>query len=496
MRGACRALFCLALATGCGAGVRSPEGMPRNRQGWLVQDLQFRKAVDLVLVLDDGPTMQPKQRAFERGFHALLETFFSPWHNIDLQVAQVSSRAGGRDSPEQPCTARELQLSYLHTPSSDPLDWRCTPANQRLGSGGHRIGPGAVRACLGSFGHSGCGRNEALGHVQHALRSSLASWVRKDAVLALLFLSDDRDCSLQDATVLAPDAIDRAKGSQDLSEQCFSLGATCEGERDGAYAQCEIRDAGPAPRLLLSEQVIDDLFALKDHRYDQVIAAAISGVSDQEESQLGYPLPLGSDKKAPGLGCVQWSMTHAVLRQRSRAAGEQERWLGAQAPIRLRALAEQTTTPQERALYSICVDDLRRSLHEIANQIVARVRPVCVFDALLDRHPQDKARTPHCELTERGAQGEQLLAECARGTDGAYLVDPSGQGLARPEGADRCVAYRADRRGDQSADPYDDMSPRCRDQQARVEVELHGDLAPGSVEGMTWTLRCARAAPQ
>lgn len=496
MRRLGRALLCLALMTGCSGGVQVAELMPRNDQGWLVQELEFRKEVDLVLVVDDGPSMKPKQAAFERGFHALLEAFFSPWHQVDLQVAQVSSRAGEQRTPGQACSAA-LKLSYLNTPSPNPLDWSCDPANQELGSGGHRVGPGAVRACLGSFGHHGCGRNAALEHLHASLDGSLKPWVRRDAVLAVLFLSDDRDCSLTNADLLAPDEIDESGGSKALAERCFLRGAKCQGEQAGGYAQCEIRDdelrPPDRPSLMSSQRAVDDLFALKEHRYDQVIALAISGVSDQEESRVGYPLPRDNRTQAPQLGCVQWSLAHAALRGRSRLGQGGERWLGAQAPIRLRAFAEQTTTPQERALYSICVDDLRRSLHEIATQIIARVRPTCIFGALLERHPLDFG-APYCEVIEAGPEGDRLVPECLRGEDGAYLLDPQGQGLARPDGAPRCVVYRVDAFGDQSADPYDDMSAQCRVEQASLEVDLHGDLASPRAQGASWTLRCARSA--
>lgn len=488
MRALGRGLPCLALSllmlTGCGAGAPVKGLMPRNDSGWLVQAVEFRKRVDLLLVVDDGPSMEPKQAAFERGFHALLEVFFSPWNNIDLQIAQVSTRVGERLDPDRECKSRPVQLSYLQTPSRDPLTWRCEPADPLRRTGGYLVGPGAVRSCLGSFGHAGCGRNAALARTHEALRQPLSSWIRDDAVLALVFLSDDRDCSLQDAAPLDDEEADNT-----WSERCFSLGARCQGQAQGEYAQCEVRedDVGiGASKLLSSQKFVDDLFDLKDNQYDQVIAVAISGVADQEESKVNYPLPRNNEYRAPGLGCVHWTLASS-----QKEAGP--RWLGAQAPIRLRAIAEQTTTPQERALYSICVDDLRRSLHEIAEQVLSRVQPVCIFEPLLDRNAATASGVPYCEVMEQSSKGERLIPECERGPDGAYLVDPSGQGLARPSGVGRCVSYKSDLEGDRSADPHDDMGKRCRVQQAQLEVELHGEAVPRSEPDLQWTLRCARA---
>lgn len=497
MRDLVRGLLCLILGvlmpwlSGCGAGAQVTDLKLRNDSGWVERDVEFRKAVDLLLIVDNGPSMEPKQAAFERGFHALLDVFFSPWNNVDLQIAQVSTRVGGRESSNSSCRARPLELSYLHTPSRDPLTWSCEPAHEEALAGGYRIGPGAVRTCLGSFGNSGCGPNAALGRMHQALRQPLSSWVRDDAVLAMVFLSDDRDCSMQGSPRAFLDKRSEIGQEKLLSEQCFAMGARCQGQAAGSYAQCEIRDrsAAPAlaPRLLSSQKVIDDLFTLKDNQYDQVIALSISGVSDQEESKVVYPLPRSKEHLAPELGCVRWTLAHA---QRGRA----ERWLGAHAPIRLRAIAEQTTTAQERALYSICVDDLRRSLHEIANQVMRRVRPVCVFDTLLHREIESGSRVPYCEVMEKSAKGEWMVPECERGEDGAYLVDAGGEGLARPPGAARCVAYKSDLQGDRSVDPHDDMSPQCRLQKAQLEVELHGEVVPRSEQDVHWSLRCARIA--
>lgn len=500
MRDLGRGLLCLVLLLFCGCGTKSPvtELIPRNDQGWLEQDLEFRQGVDLLLVLDDGPSMKPKQAAFERGFHALLELFFSPWNNVDLQVAQVSTRAGVRERPGQPCLTRPLQLSVLNTPSSNPLDWSCESTQESGLAGRHRVGPGAVRTCLSSLGHRGCGRNAALEHMQEALSTGLKRWVRDDAVLALVFLSDERDCSLGDTAALGSDKFNGTIGAEELSERCFNLGAHCQGEEAGAYAQCEVRENEKGLdgdlQLLSSQKVVDELFALKGNRYDQVIALAISGVSDQEESQVGYPLPKEEDKRAPGLGCVQWSLAHASLRSQERVHKDDAALLGAQAPIRLRAVAEQTTTPQERAIYSICVDDLRRSLHEIATQILSRVRPACVFGELLERPSEGDSSAPYCEVIEHGTQGARVVPECERGSDGAYLLDEQGQGLARPDGAPRCVSYKTDALGGQSLDPYDDMSEQCRAQKAALEVKMHGAVVPMSKKDVHWTLRCARAS--
>lgn len=497
MRDLVRGLLCLTLfvlmpwLSGCGTAAQVTDLMPRNDSGWLVQEVEFRKAVDLLLVVDDGPSMEPKQAAFERGFHALLEVFFSPWNNVDLQIAQVSTRIGVRSSATGSCRARPLELSYLHTPSGDPLTWSCEPASEDALTGGYRMGPGAVRSCLGSFGNSGCGPNAALGRMHQALRQPLSSWVRDDAVLAMVFLSDDRDCSIPGSARALPGKRSEIGQEKALSEHCFSMGARCQGEADGSYAQCEIRDRSGAqafaPRLLSYQEVVDDLFALKDNQYDQVIALSISGVSDQEESKVVYPLPRSKEHQAPELGCVRWTLAHAQQ-------GAAERWLGAHAPIRLRAIAEETTTADERALYSICVDDLRRSLHEIASQVMRRVRPVCVFETLLHRETASGSRVPYCDVIEKSPEGEWVIPECERGEDGAYLVDAGGEGLARPSGAVRCVSYKSDLQGDRSADPHDDMSSQCRLQKAQLEVELHGEMVPRSEQDVHWSLRCARIA--
>lgn len=455
------AIVCNLWWTGC----QSSSFAPGEDLLWFEQEVDFRRRVDLLLVVDDAPSMAPKRRALARGLGSLYEVFGEAWQPVDLRVAVVPTRAGVQIGEDSVCTPRIFTPRFLAAPGG--------------------CGSDALDGCF-DFTASGCGRNSVLFAMQDALHSGLASWVRDDALLTTVMMSDERDCSLDLKPLAGADEIsprqlgigEKLLSPMDLSEQCFAKGARCEGQGNDSYDHCEIReranDKGSA--LLATHSVAQGLIALKGNREDRVMVTSISGLVNDEVS-LKYPRPRSAEYRAPGIGCASWAPKSPALHPRTQVA---------QAPIRMRSLAEALTTSEERALFSICMEDLRRPLHRIAKQALQRMEPLCVFGPKLDR--SSSTHRPSCELIANDAGSSTPIPECVRSAQG-YLLDDAGLGLLRPVGQERCFAMKTEI----NEDSLDAMAPKCHQQGALMELELHS--TPGTLPdpNLRWTLRCGQA---
>lgn len=457
--------FALSLAACTTRDRASSERVGDNIE--LPVDIQRR--IDLLLVLDDSPTMAPKQFALYQGLRGLREVFERPLVNIDYQIAIIASRAGELQSNGE-CGERLTQLRFLIPSSLDIDDWSCAAGGtlQQMQARGEAASHGPGWHCFENAKALGCGRNEVLLAATRSLRGKAGSWRRQGARLGVIMVSDDQDCSPADS----PSPTKRSRRKRNAELEALSCGSSL-----GAPDLMSIS----AFRAILSESQPSEM--------SEVMVAVIAGASDEAEKSAN------SEKQvSPMMGCYHWDPAHQRLGPESSVQStlENPRWLGALDPGRLRRLARALAAPGEQALFSICDSDLRRPLSQIAEQFAVRVPPICIPGprSTVGQAPEPYRLSCLLEGNSRG-QRPTAIPECQREEEGgSYRFDARYERFLPPPGNQQCFILRSDRSGKESADPLDNMSARCRAQDSASELWVQG-YPERATSSTRWTLRCS-----
>jgi hypothetical protein len=136
-------------------------------------------------------------------------------------------------------------------------------------------------ACRVDLDNNGCGFEQPFAAVQAALTNPVnTGFLRPDAMLVIVFMTDEDDCSATGSTLYDPSETSLGPIS---SFRCFSQSVSCDqpvGET-GIKTNCVVRDDNP---LLLSlDGFADALVAAKGGDATKVMVSAISGPNDPVE---------------------------------------------------------------------------------------------------------------------------------------------------------------------------------------------------------------------
>jgi hypothetical protein len=100
-------------------------------------------------------------------------------------------------------------------------------------------------ACIANVGNEGCGFEQPFSAMQHALDGSVAGnegFLRPDAMLLVVFVTDEDDCSAFDTSLFDPDSEEFGPLA---SFRCFSEGIVCDGDdpnTPGIKTNCHSRE--------------------------------------------------------------------------------------------------------------------------------------------------------------------------------------------------------------------------------------------------------------
>lgn len=200
-----------------------------------------RGAVDILFLIDNSPSMTPKQQALAQNIPAFIrkiDASFSdyhvaiatsdvgtsklPGHNWGGNIGSCDTFAGDDGLLQvTPCSARTAVSAEAHRacqalcPDSRfvPVDGRrfiakragvtnVPPALERDPMTGSLVdvGPSKTFKCLALVGDSGCGAESQLEGSRRALDGHLdgnAGFLRPGSFLAIIYITDEDDCSVQ-----------------------------------------------------------------------------------------------------------------------------------------------------------------------------------------------------------------------------------------------------------------------------------------------------------
>jgi hypothetical protein len=430
--------------------------------------LDVDKKVDVLLVIDNSGSMGEEQANLAANFAPFIDTLEAV--GADYRIAITTTDVGGPGTNCAAPTGGELQLSScLDRPASFEFNGEslyaaaCT-AQCELGDADLAIRPTAVDVngelvarpwiesyngidnlpdtveplaafqCFAPQGISGCGWESPLEAISRALTNMEDptqpeyGFLRKDALLAILVVTDEVDCSynpdLQDA-LFESDTFKDESTTQITSAVCWNGGVTCTGE--SPYDDCVATDldanAQPTsnPEQMVLQPVsryvglLEGIAAQKLEGREvmvSVIAGVPSGYNTGEAEQV-FADSTDPDFQAKfGIGAGCENEVDGVLQQ-------------AVPPVRLETFASAFMSPAlpqgARNLYSVCDADYSPAIMDIVAGIEQELPPACFPGCVLDLDETTVELEFSCTVLEQRGDASHDLPECIVGAEGPEL---------------------------------------------------------------------------
>ena len=408
---------------GSDAGPTVPDG---GAPGVLVHDQIYElnpvRDVDIVFMVDNSPSMEEEQGNLRRNFPVFIDQLKRiPGGLPNVHIGVISSDLGAGSLP--------LANGGCPRPGGDRGIFQSKPncgldANSlfisSLNNGTMNNFQGAMETvfgCLANLGTTGCGYEHQLQATRVALYEMVtpqnAGFLRQQAYLAIVLITDEDDCSAPTDSDLFVD--DKSFPMAAASFRCSQVGHLCSGKSppvgpyDDALENCT---ANPGGRLLKVKEIVDSIRALKTRPDQQIL---VSGI-------FGWP----SNATGARYRYLQTGQGIDVAPICQSANGE------AAVGLRLKQFVE--SFGSSGSYFSICNDDLSPALKQIGEKLAGKLGNVCVGAPLVDTAPEPGVQ-PSCQVVDRipvaGGFKEELIPSCSggmRSTSGAcwtLVVDPS-----------------------------------------------------------------------
>jgi hypothetical protein len=452
------------------------------------------RQLDLIFMIDNSPSMAPKQDKLKAQFPKLVDALkdLNDRTLPDLRVAIINSDLGtGGAWPSGSCGPRQLsdgqslfgdkgRFQMVNAASCGVMDDSALWLEYKSGHPvNYRGDIGQVFGCLASgVGTLGCGEEHQLQAFELALvargigNDAQQAMLRPEAYLGLVFLSDEDDCSAATNEGMFGERPELA--SESASLRCSTRAYSCNGKNladsppgyptsapfQTALQNCSARTdacpnaidgngpgtdtSGPTGCSPLRDykRIAAELKALKTNPDEQILVAGIFGwplggdFSTAEPVKIDLrPNPNQVDTAHPYI-YDYWSLcydpNHRPSNPDPQTGFDAEAWgWGAGPGIRESAFIDEFGSNGLK--FSICETDYSDAMSKIGAVLVTRLDKLCVAAKLYNT---DFERTP------RPATVDQLGADC-RVAFRAPQVDPgTGQVtyVEQPQSLPRCKA--------------------------------------------------------
>jgi hypothetical protein len=520
--------------TGSGTGGSSMEFLDVNRD------------VDVLFVIDNSGSMGEEQATLAANVPALIDVLEQEHVRANYRIGITTTDNGnewcpvGSTTPEagkmvlSSCKSRlqdflfnngevdvqdlacndiclltdaELQIAPTTTdfdPTPSPRPW----LENNLGEKNIPESTSMVDAfrCFGPQGINGCGFESQLESMYLALKRAENTgeaeygFVRPTAILAVVFLTDETDCSYNKSysEIFAEDGnrvfwSDPA-ASYPTSAVCWNAGVTCTGDPSN-YDTCEPvnKDVDGNEGVSDAEAVLhpmsryygllDGLEAQKQdfNANQEIIVGLIGGVDSQgtvHYASVAQTDPEYENNFGIGPGCMA-----------PPPVGSTDP-ITAVPPVRERALVDRYS---EGNMFSICESDYSPALEQIASRIADQIRPACYANCAQDTNPNTATLEPECTVEEQSpGNPATVIDECLREGD-TYAIDPLTGGYTMPSDAvNVCHAMRIDA-SQSTPSMSDDMSLECIDGNYNLEFAIERRPGFPAAAGTTIAADCLLA---
>ena len=528
---------------GRAAGAGEDEGETEtgdDEGGWVDEGiyLSVTRDVDILFVIDNSASMGREQGALARSLPALVDALGGPEIDANYRVAFTTTDADNPrcdgTSPERGAFVYSSCVDRLaHFVSQDGVTdasavactQQCSATSSALGIGPDAkpwfdledsfstlpsgVSPVDALRCLAPQGIDGCGFESQLESMNLALIRAQSldqpeeGFIRDQALLAVVHLTDEADCSYQPGVgddiflgnqvfwYMGPGALPYS-----TSAVCWNAGVRCVD--NGSGLDCESADYGPSGAEIVDPDLAETNAVLYPvSRYKarvqgienekketdssrEVLVASIVGVpsngqpyyepSLDESFMATYGIGPGCVENREGVvACLSDADCTGIGAQSCGPGGHCTERETAVPPVRLADFTAQFATA---SLYSVCADTYDAALADLAGRIGDTFRPACLSDCAADTDPSTFPIEPECSVRQRIGSEFVEIVECPRAADGnGYRVDADGRYLMPDDATHVCYAARGDALGS-TPSPSDDLSEGCASEGYNLEFTI------------------------
>jgi len=319
------------------------------------------RKLDILFLVDNSPSMQEEQSNLRRNFPTFIDELRKiPGGIPDVHIGVASSDlgAGSRPLSNGGCPRPGGDRGIFQTKPSCGLDanslFLSSANNGTMNNFMGRLED--VFSCMANLGVTGCGYEHQLQATRVALYEAVTpenrGFLRDDAVLAIIVITDEDDCSAETTSDLFTD--DLSFPMTTASFRCSQVGHLCNGVAPPVApfdAPLENCTANPAGRLLKVSDVVDSIRALK-RRPDQDILVA--GIFGWPTNPVGARYRYVSTNSGTDVAPICQSINGAA------AVG-----------LRLKTFVE--SFGSNGSFFSVCNDDFRPALQKIGQSLATRL---------------------------------------------------------------------------------------------------------------------------
>jgi hypothetical protein len=431
-----------AVAVGCGSGSGGPSRLSVTESTTFLSKVNTR--LDLLFVIDDqSSTGVIQQKFYDQipNFVSVLEALPNP---LDLHVAVVTTDMGapGDSTTSIGCTAHGDDGAFKNAPTGSctgtGIQNGATYLSLEAGIPNFTGDLGAALQCISLVGQKGCGFGQPLAALDRALGadgsgapSTNADFLRDDAYLGIVLLSNEDDCSAPPNTQLFSLNVG-GSNQQNISNalgpvsnyRCNQYGHLCKNPSGNTVMpplappsgatmldldDCTSNDT-PSGLLTPVSQFVSDIKLLKVDPDNQIVVSAI--VAPPLPYTVAWVAPQGGQNLQPG------ELWPEIEHSCGAAGGDGVNPEATQHPsdgsfgdpaVRL---SQFVNSFSNSALASVCDASYANSMQAIATKVGALPSPPCMAGTI----QQTAQGVPDCAVTahieQNGVFSDQSYQSC------------------------------------------------------------------------------------
>jgi hypothetical protein len=385
--------------------LEQPKPSPEAQTDLLYEVNPVRK-LDLIFMVDNSISMQEEQDKLKANFPSFMERLAAiPGGLPDTRIAILSSNFGaGVNHPSDECKNYGDRASYLVKDGCN-LDTAGGVRWLRVGGGMAPNFPGGdaalptVFSCMANLGTGGCGYEHQLQSIRAsfstqgagAVAPQNAGFLRDDAFLGIVILTDEDDCSGDPSAEFYAEPTPMGHAG---SLRCATRGHVCNDMPVPAMNGFSAPMSSCKPvvhadtledkksKLINIATFVEDIKRLKNYRTDKILVSGVYGVPDP---MAQYALEMVTKPQGMELD----------LKPACVAANN----AGTAAPgIRLKAFIELF---ENNSSHSICDADLKDAMTAIGNKLANIITNTCITAPLIDVDANTPEVQADCQVTDR-----------------------------------------------------------------------------------------------
>jgi hypothetical protein len=398
------------------------------------------RMLDLIFMIDNSDSMRQEQENLTANFPRLIEKLQQiPGGLPDIHLGVISSNFGAGPNKVAAACPPYGDYGRFQVKTGCGLDAAANPwleqdvVNRKQNFTGDLA---TTFSCLAKLGTDGCGYEHQLQSLRAALYEvdpRNRGFLRPEAYLGIILMSDEDDCSAEPFATLFDEPIPDNQASSFL---CSRRGHVCNGQEvpatDGFSAplsscmpyerqQNAALDATPdqdeirKKRLINVSELVTFIKAKKPNRADRIIVSGIVGWPNSKEAaaNANYKVGIVAKDNPPRMELDNVPICES-------ANGR------ATAGVRLKSFID--AFGDNGSIYSICQDNFNDAVTAIGDTLAKKLANTCINSPLIDTDLAKDGLQPECQVVDRVPKGNDYqdtpLPACTTGKMPCWDLEP------------------------------------------------------------------------